>query len=203
MVKWLPKDIPNKVPCFGFHEVGVGSLVLNQSNEILLVKEKFRGPDRWKMPGGLVDPGETLEEAAIREVKEETGVLAKFESVLGFWQRTLNKHLSDIYIVCFLSVKDECSASIQFDPHEIEECRWMHLGEYVDKGKHAQHPLLMAVLERNFGITKPHHAKMKNEITDSSFSSASPHVHLPASSLLMDPNRKSKPVVTFLPQIEN
>jgi len=89
MVKWLPTDIPNKVPPFGFHQVGVGALTINSRNEILLVKEKLRKIDRWKMPGGLVDPGESLAEAVTREVREETGVISKFHSVLGFWQRTL------------------------------------------------------------------------------------------------------------------
>ena len=41
------------------------------------------GPGLWKLPGGLVDPGESIQEAAIREVWEETGVKTKFKSVLA------------------------------------------------------------------------------------------------------------------------
>jgi ADP-ribose pyrophosphatase YjhB (NUDIX family) len=54
--------------------VGVGGVVVH-GNRILLVQrgtEPLKG--RWTIPGGLIDVGETLREAAIREVKEETGL---------------------------------------------------------------------------------------------------------------------------------
>ncbi len=57
----------------------------------------------WKLPGGLVETGESIEEAAIREVWEETGVKTKFVSIMGF--RELVKYSwgqADIYFVCLL-----------------------------------------------------------------------------------------------------
>jgi 8-oxo-dGTP pyrophosphatase MutT (NUDIX family) len=50
---------------------------------VLLIQE-VTGPRLWKLPGGLMDPKETIKEAVIREVYEETGVCAKFEGILGF-----------------------------------------------------------------------------------------------------------------------
>ncbi|MCT9932910.1 NUDIX domain-containing protein [Planotetraspora sp. A-T 1434] len=40
-------------------------------DRLLLVFDRFRG--QWELPGGMIDPGETPREAAVRELREETG----------------------------------------------------------------------------------------------------------------------------------
>ena len=40
----------------------------------VLIARRVNSPQLWSLPGGKVEPGETLEQAAIREVREETGV---------------------------------------------------------------------------------------------------------------------------------
>jgi 8-oxo-dGTP diphosphatase len=54
--------------------VGVGGIVVHE-NKVLLVRrgtEPLKG--QWSIPGGLIDVGETLREAVMREVREETGL---------------------------------------------------------------------------------------------------------------------------------
>ncbi|XID94985.1 NUDIX hydrolase [Paenibacillaceae bacterium WGS1546] len=53
------------------HIVSAAAIVLNDKNEILLIKGPRRG---WEMPGGQVEEGESLSNAAIRETKEESGI---------------------------------------------------------------------------------------------------------------------------------
>jgi 8-oxo-dGTP diphosphatase len=57
--------------------VGVGAVVID-GNRVLLVKrgkEPLRG--RWLIPGGTVELGESLKEAIVREVREETGLTVR------------------------------------------------------------------------------------------------------------------------------
>lgn len=59
---------------------GSALIVLNDKNEILLVERSDR--NLWCLPGGLQELGETFEEVAIRELKEETGLIAKKEDLI-------------------------------------------------------------------------------------------------------------------------
>jgi nucleoside triphosphatase len=56
-----------------FPEPTVGVFIFNKAGEVLLVKS-HKWPDAYVIPGGHVELGERLEEAAIREAKEETGL---------------------------------------------------------------------------------------------------------------------------------
>jgi ADP-ribose pyrophosphatase YjhB (NUDIX family) len=54
----------------------VGVIITNDRDEIVLVKRAFEPfKDTWDLPGGFVEVGESLEEAASREIKEELGVI--------------------------------------------------------------------------------------------------------------------------------
>lgn len=50
--------------------VAAGGIVFNEFNEVLFIYRR----GYWDLPKGKLDPGETLEEAAVREVEEETGI---------------------------------------------------------------------------------------------------------------------------------
>lgn len=55
--------------------VGVGAVVLDAADAIVLVKRRYAPfASRWSLPGGSVELGETLEQALVREVREETGL---------------------------------------------------------------------------------------------------------------------------------
>lgn len=61
--------------------IGVGAVVFNDAGDILLIK-RGKPPQygRWMVPGGRLEWGETLQEAAIREVREETGIDIEIET---------------------------------------------------------------------------------------------------------------------------
>ena len=53
---------------------GVGIVVLNKSNKIFVGKRIDNPKNFWQMPQGGIDPGEEYLSAALRELKEETGI---------------------------------------------------------------------------------------------------------------------------------
>ncbi|XP_076928444.1 nudix hydrolase 2-like [Bidens hawaiensis] len=84
LVYWIP-ETANTLPPNASHRTGVGAFVMNENGEVLVVQEKsakMRGI--WKFPTGVVEEGEDICEAAVREVKEETGIDAKFVEILAF-----------------------------------------------------------------------------------------------------------------------
>ncbi|KAB5556519.1 hypothetical protein DKX38_007428 [Salix brachista] len=129
LVHWIP-DSPDALPANASHIVGIGAFVMNNKREVphldcsinismlfselkvvvghrvLVVKEKhgyFEGKDAWKFPTGVVNQGEDICTAAIREVKEETGIDTEFMEILAFRQthkQFLGK--SDLFFVCML-----------------------------------------------------------------------------------------------------
>jgi 8-oxo-dGTP diphosphatase len=74
-------------------------------NQILLIKRNTRPfVGYWALPGGRMDPGETIEQTIIREVKEETGLTVVIESVLGeYVERGVKEDINyEYYPTCFV-----------------------------------------------------------------------------------------------------
>lgn len=65
------------------HILSAAAVILNKQGEILLIKGPLRG---WEMPEGQVEEGESLKEAAIREVKEESGIDIEVLKFCGVFQ---------------------------------------------------------------------------------------------------------------------
>lgn len=58
-------------------QVAVGAVVFNEGKILLVKRMKDPQKETWAIPGGSVNLGETLQEAAEREIKEETGLTVK------------------------------------------------------------------------------------------------------------------------------
>jgi ADP-ribose pyrophosphatase YjhB (NUDIX family) len=61
----------------------VTAVVTNKAGELLLVHKTDNG--LWALPGGGMDPGESIAQAAVRETKEETGMEIEVVGVVGLY----------------------------------------------------------------------------------------------------------------------
>ncbi|XP_050300711.1 uncharacterized protein LOC126739189 [Anthonomus grandis grandis] len=148
---WLPTDESDNVPHYAHTLLGVGAVVVNEKNQVLVIKEKYfyRVP-MWKLPGGYVEPGENIVDAAIREVMEETGISTEFQSILSLRQGHGGMFgCSDIYVVVNLKA---LSSKIEKCEREVTDCQWMNIEEYLS------HPHVHE-LNRFFVTKLLHHRK--------------------------------------------
>jgi 8-oxo-dGTP pyrophosphatase MutT (NUDIX family) len=92
------------------------------------------GRTRWQLPKGRIEPGETKEEAALREVLEETGLEGKIEEHLGEISfRYIRKQRKRIHkrVVFFLMVYQEGSTDDHDD--EVDEARFFAIDDALER----------------------------------------------------------------------
>jgi 8-oxo-dGTP diphosphatase len=70
-----------RVPC-------VGAIITDRSGRLLLIRRRNEpGAGLWSLPGGRVEPGETDQQAVVREVREETGLVVTCGALAGTVER--------------------------------------------------------------------------------------------------------------------
>jgi 8-oxo-dGTP pyrophosphatase MutT (NUDIX family) len=103
--------------------------------EILLVHR--RRPVLWALPKGTPDSGETLEETALRETREETGIEVEIEASLGsisyFFVRESTRFHKTVHFYLMRPV----GGGIDDHDHEFDEVRWAPVDEALVLMTHA------------------------------------------------------------------
>ncbi len=78
----------------------IASVLVEKDGKFLLVKEKLEsGKEYWIVPGGKVEFGETIEQAALREIAEETGLNINLTGFIGYDEAIVTKY--DYHTVIF------------------------------------------------------------------------------------------------------
>ncbi|WP_241536009.1 NUDIX hydrolase [Indiicoccus explosivorum] len=124
------------------HIVSAAAVVLNGQGELLLIKGPRRG---WEMPGGQVEEGESLKEAAIRETKEESGIDIEIVKFCGIFQNVGRSICNTLFLakaVGGMPTPSEESLEVGFFPVEtaLEMVTWKNFRERIEAclDEHAQ-----------------------------------------------------------------
>ena len=114
-----------------------------------------RGRSRWGLPKGAVSPGETSEQAALREVQEETGLDAEVISLLDtieyFFRAgdTLIKKSVDFYLMRYLG------GTLTPQLSEVDDVEWVALGEAIQRASFdSERKLLSSALDQIESVAK-------------------------------------------------
>ncbi|AOZ92551.1 NUDIX hydrolase [Paenibacillus crassostreae] len=116
------------------HILSAAAIVVNEKNELLLIKGPRRG---WEMPGGQVEEGESLSQAAIRETKEESGIDIEIIKFCGIFQNVENSICNTLFLAKpiggELTISSE-SLEVGFFPMEeaLEKVEWKDFRQRIE-----------------------------------------------------------------------
>ena len=116
---------------------GVRVIVLDDENRMLLVRQHHEGRDIWMVPGGGIEEGEYGVDAAVREIREETGLAIVVESML--WHAEEVSERGQRFVSIFLAHQEDPSAkpTLGMDPElgedqVLREVRYMSREEIAE-----------------------------------------------------------------------
>jgi 8-oxo-dGTP diphosphatase len=115
--------------------------VVDREGQLLLVRHQKPGRDPyWVLPGGRLEPGETIPECAAREVAEETGLSARFSGLL-YVGEFLREDRHTVDVVARMEAEAGSEAALGSDPEvapgeepTLRELRWVGVEELREIG---------------------------------------------------------------------
>ncbi len=110
--------------------VGVGVLISDKDRYLIVKRGKDPNSGLWSIPGGLVEIGERVSEAAVREVKEETGLDVNLVRVIGVVDKIIRDGDSNVkYHFVIIDYLAEQRTGILKAASDALEAKWVKADE--------------------------------------------------------------------------
>ena len=101
-----------------------GCIIRSDDGNYLLVQEKQpKVYGLWNLPAGHVDKGESIEVAAVREVKEETGYDVELGDKIGIYHETVESPVRHAFVATIIG------GELNVQPDEILDAKWFSFDE--------------------------------------------------------------------------
>ena len=133
--------------------VGAGTIIKNSKGEILLIKRTDN--NCWGLPGGSCELGETFEQAAIREAREEAGLaihnLKLFNVFSGEEMHFIYPNGDEVYnAVCIFETSDYSGEPVH-DMHESSAVQFFSTDAFPDNMHPPDYKILMKYISKEVG----------------------------------------------------
>jgi 8-oxo-dGTP diphosphatase len=111
----------------------VGAIVIDKGAILLVKRDREPAKGQWSLPGGRVERGESLREAVVREVREETGIDVDVDGLIGIAERIVRDDDGDIefHYVILDYIATSRSAAVKAGD-DVSDARWVPVGEMAD-----------------------------------------------------------------------
>lgn len=146
-------------PVKGEYKQTVHVWVLNSKGELLIQKRsdtRMRNPGKWAFTGGGVDTGETSLQGAMRELKEELGIMTR-EKEMDFVASFKREH---VFVDVWLTKRDILISDLKLQKEEVAEAKWVSIPELTKmidnnefvKSTKLYYQLFLQILEKCYDI---------------------------------------------------
>ena len=129
-------------------DIVLKTFVLNSEGKILLLRRSesdTRRPLQWDLPGGMMDDGETLEQGAVREVKEESGaeiteqprvIFSKAE--VASWDDQNGHHGRNVIRIYFIAHVESPEVTLSYEHDKFEWVTFEEALNYIVYDRHKE-----------------------------------------------------------------
>jgi len=110
--------------------VGAGALMIENGKLLLIRRGAKPGQGRWSIPGGIVELGERVQDAIVREVKEECGLDIEVEGLMDVFDSITRDEKGRIqYQFVVVNFLAKIRGGILKNADDVLEARWVQLNE--------------------------------------------------------------------------
>lgn len=114
----------------------VGVFIINDNKQVLLQKRssnKRFNPNKWALCAGHVDAGESLENAALRELNEEVGISISINDLKPFVEKVFTIRNTNSHITYFYYVKSNLNEKdFVIQKEELSEVKWFDIDKVIE-----------------------------------------------------------------------